>query len=152
MMMQDALPGIKRFLKPLNLAPLATTYVLGFIAGFVAHLGRMSASQAAQAVRSNARHRGNVVRFLASQGWSGDWCVLQQLAELLLAAEAAGGGTWFFILDQTLAGQQGQKTENTFSTGNRQRRPAKGRRFQKYKYARKSCHFFVVGLLITPSG
>lgn len=152
MMMQDALPGIKRFLKPLKLAPSATTYVVGFLAGFVAHFGRMSASQAAQAIRSNARHRANVVRFLATQGWSGDWCVLHQLAELLLAAEAARGGTWLFILDQTLAGQQGQKTENTFSTGNRQRRPRQGRRFQKYTYARKSCHCFVVGLLITPRG
>jgi len=74
------------------------------------------------------------------------------LAELLLAAEAARGGTWLFIVDQTLAGQQGQKTENTFSTGNRKRRPRQGRRFQKYTYARKSCHCFVVGLLITPSG
>lgn len=150
--MQDAFPGIKRFLKPVHLSAVARGYVLCFIAGFVAHLGRMSASQAAGAVRSNARHRGNVVRFLAKQGWSHDWCVLRQLADWLLEAEAARGGTWLFIVDQTLAGQQGQKTENTFATGNRQRRPRKGRRWQKYTYARKSCHCFVVGLLITPGG
>jgi Transposase DDE domain len=152
MMMQDALPGIKRFLKPVHLSAVATGYVISFVAGFVAHLGRMSASQAGQAVRTNARHRGNVVRFLAKQGYSHDWCVLGQLADLLLEAEAARGGTWLFIVDQTLAGQQGQKTENTFSTGNRQRRPRQGRRFQKYTYARKSCHCFVFGLLITPGG
>lgn len=152
MMMQDALPGVKRFLKVVKIEPWIQGYIIGFIAGFVAHLGRMSASQAAQAIRTRARHRGNVVRFLAKQRWSGDWCVLEQVAELVLGAEAARGGTWVFNLDQTLVGQQGQKTENTFSTGNRKRRPCKGRRFQKYKYARKSCHCFVMGLLLTPSG
>jgi hypothetical protein len=152
MMMQDALPGIKRFLRQVKIQPWIKGYIICFIAGFVAHLGRMSASQAAQAVRTQSRHRANVVRFLANQGWSGDWCVLEQLAQLVLEAEVAHDGTWTFILDQTLTGQQGQKTENTFSTGNRKRRPCKGRRFQKYKYARKSCHCFVVGLLLTPSG
>jgi hypothetical protein len=152
MMMQDALPGIKRFLKPVKIEPWIKGYIVCFVAGFVAHLGRMSASQAAQAVRTQARHRANVVRFLAKQGWSGDWCVLEQLAQLVLQAEAARGGTWTLILDQTLVGQQGQKTENTFSTGNRKRRPCQGRRFQKYTYARKSCHCFVMGLLLTPSG
>jgi Transposase DDE domain len=112
----------------------------------------MSASQAAQAVRTRARHRANVVRFLAKQRWSGDWCVLEQLAQLVLEAERARGGTWIFIMDQTLTVQQGKKTENTFSTGNRKRRPCKGRRYQKYKYARKSCHCFVMGLLVSPSG
>jgi DDE family transposase len=152
MIMQDALPGIKCFLKPGKIEPWIKGYIICFIAGFVAHLGRMSASQAAQAVRTRARHRANVVRFLAKQGWSGDWCVLEQVAQLVLTAEAARGGTWVFIMDQTLVGQQGQKTENTFSTGNRKRRPCKGRRFQKYQYARKSCHCFVMGLLLTPSG
>jgi hypothetical protein len=152
MMMPDALPGIKRFLGAAKLDPLAQAYVIQFIATFVGHCGRMSASQAAQTIRTQARHRANVVRFLAKRNWSGDWCVLQQLAHLLLAAEAARRGTWVFILDQTLCGQQGQKTENTFGTGNRKRRACKTRRYQKYKYARKSCHCFVVGLLLTPSG
>jgi hypothetical protein len=152
MIMQDALPGIKRFFKAVRLEPWIEGYLICFIAGFVAHVGRMSASQAAQAVRTRARHRANVVRFLAKQRWSGDWCVLEQLAQLVLEAEAARGGTWVFLMDQTLTVQQGQKTENTFSTGNRKRRPCKGRRYQKYKYARKSCHCFVMGLLITPRG
>ena len=152
MIVQDALPGIKRFLKVLRLDPCMEGYLICFIIGFIARVGRMSASQAAQAVRTRARHRANVVRFLAKQRWSGDWCVLEQLGQLVLEAEAARGGNWVFIMDQTLTGQQGQQTENTFSTGNRKRRPCKGRRYQKYKYARKSCHCFVIGLLITPSG
>ena len=152
MIMQDVLPGIKRFFGAVKLDPLVQVYVISFVASFIDHNGRMSASQAAQAIRTQARHRANVVRFLAKQGWSGDWCVLEQLAQLVLEAEAAGAGTWVFILDQTLCGQQGKKTENTFSTGNRKRRPCKNRRYQKYKYARKSCHCFVMGLLLTPSG
>ena len=152
MIMQDALPGIKRFFKAVKLELWVEGYLICFIAGFVAHLGRMSASQAAQAIRTRARHRANVVRFLARQRWSGDWWVLEQVANLMLEAEAARRGTWIFILDQTLTGQQGRHTENTFSTGNRKRRPCKGRRYQKYKYARKSCHCFVMGLLVTPSG
>ncbi len=61
-------------------------------------------------------------------------------------------GRYVFIVDQTLHGQQGQLTENTYSTGNRQRRPRKGVRYSSYEVARKSCHCFVMGLLITPSG
>ena len=48
--------------------------------------------------------------------------------------------------------QSGKKTENTYSTGNRKRRSRKGRRYGKHKHARKSCHSFTFGLLITPSG
>jgi hypothetical protein len=51
-----------------------------------------------------------------------------------------------------LISQAGTKTENTYSTGNRQRRPRKGRRYGKTKHARKNCHSFTMGLLITPSG
>jgi hypothetical protein len=69
----------------------------------------------------------------------------------LLARESDKG--WFvFKIDATLCSQAGLKTENTYSTGNRQRRPAKGRRFGKQKHARKSCHSFTMGLLTTPSG
>lgn len=56
------------------------------------------------------------------------------------------------MIDQTLYSQQGDMTENTYSTGNRQKRPRNGRRYSKYKHARKRCHCFVMGLLITPSG
>src|SRR6266567_2910506 len=112
----------------------------------------MSASQAAKAIRSQARHRAQLARFLARQQWSKNWAVLTAVADLLLQAEAQRDGTWLFILDQTYCGQQGQQTENTFSCGNRSRRPKKGRRYQKRQLAKRSCHGFVMGLLITPSG
>jgi hypothetical protein len=112
----------------------------------------MSASAAASALRSHARHRAQIVRFLARLNWSRDWLLLTTMADLLLQAEARRDGTWIFILDQTYVGQQGQKTDNTFSCGNRSRRPKKGRRYNKRKMARRSCHGFVMGLLLSPSG
>src|SRR5437660_11256373 len=112
----------------------------------------MSASQAAGAIRSQARHRAQVARFLARLHWSKDWAVLNAVAGLLLQAEAQRRGRWLLLLDQTYCSQQGQKTENTFSCGNRTRRPKKGRRYQKRKSAKRSCHGFVMGLLLTPSG
>lgn len=152
MILQDVLPGSKRFLKALVLKEWDQGLLLSLIAAFVTHLGRMSASQAAGAIRSRARHRAAVVRFLARVGWSDDWNVLAQLSQRLLEAEQRRSGLWIFIVDQTLCGHQGDKTENTYSTGNRQRRPRQGRRYSKYKYARKRCHCFIMGLLLTPSG
>ena len=152
MMMLDALPGCKRFLRSAKTSPQVMEFLIRLIAAFTSHLGRMSASQAAGAIRTQARHRAAVIRFLAKQKWSGDWHVLEQLAGVVLEAEASRRGPWVFILDQTLCGQQGRKTENTFSTGNHKRRSSQVRRHQKYTYARKSCHCFVMGLLLTPSG
>ena len=151
MIMDDALPGIKSFFKPTTLKPNAVSMLVRLVAAFTCHIGRMSAAQAAGSIRSQARHRAAMVRFLAQVKWSRDWSVLTQLADLLLQAENRRQGTWVFIVDQTYCGQQGQKTENTFSRANYRPRPKKGQRRQK-KYAKRSCHGFVMGLLLTPSG
>jgi len=151
MMMQDAMPRIKRFFGPVGLDLYVQGFLIRLVAAFVIHVGRMSATQAAGAIRTEARHRAAVIRFLAKLNWSDDWKVLTQLAELVLQAEQRRGGTWIFIVDQTYCGQQGQKTENTFSRANYRPRPKKGNRRQK-KYAKRSCHGFVMGLLLTPSG
>jgi hypothetical protein len=149
--MQDALPGLKRFLKPVGLNERMSGLVVRCVVAFVMHLGRMAAARAATAVRSEPRHRAQLCRFLGRK-------LLRRLSPAavlrgqLLLLESRRSGTFLFLVDQTLASQQGGKTENTFSTGNRQRRPRKGRRYSKYKHARKSCHCFVKGLLITPSG
>jgi Transposase DDE domain len=149
--MDDALPGIKSFLQPTTLKPKAVAMVIRLVAAFTGHIGRMSAAQAAGAIRSQARHRAAVVRFLGQMRWSRNWAVLTEVADLLLQAESQQPGTWVFIVDQTYCGQQGQKTENTFSRANYRPRPKKGQRRQK-KYAKRSCHGFVMGLLLTPSG
>jgi hypothetical protein len=123
-----------------------------FIAASLSQTGRMSCSQAAAAVRTQARHRAQVARFLARDRWAKDWAVLVACADLLLAQEAQRGGTWLFLLDQTHVGQQGRKTENTFSRGNYRPRPKNSSLRKQKKHARRSCHCFVCGLLITPSG
>ena len=152
MIMQEALPRIKAFYEGIVKQPLVFDMLVRLMAAFIEHNGRMSATQAAGAIRTRAVHRAAVIRFLAKEGWGRDWRLLEQLAQRLLEQEDRPGGVWIFIVDQTLCSQQGDKTENTFSTGNRQRRPRQGRRYSKYKHARKRCHCFVMGLLITPSG
>jgi hypothetical protein len=149
--MQDALPGLKRFLKPVDLNERMLGLVIRCVVAFVMHLGRMAATRAATAIRSQPRHRAQVCRFLGRKLWR-RLSPAAVLRAQLLQMESNLSGRFFFLTDQTLASQQGSKTENTFSTGNRQRRPRKGRRYNKYKHARRTCHCFVKGLLITPSG
>jgi hypothetical protein len=151
MIMDDALPGIKAFFKATTLKPNAVGMLMRLVAAFTCHIGRMSAAQAAGAIRSQARHRAALVRFLGQLRWSRNWLGLTEVADLLLQAESRRQGTWVFIVDQTYCGQQGQKTENTFSRANYRPRPKKSQRRQK-KYAKRSCHGFVMGLLLTPSG
>src|SRR5262249_56156356 len=87
--------------------------------------------------------------FLARPRWR-QLDINSVLRQALLDREP-GDGLFVFIADATLASQAGAKTENTYSTGNRKRRPCKGRRYGKNKHARKNCHSFTMGLLITPS-
>ena len=150
MILPESLPAIKRFCKPV--AALTSLVALSrLIAGFIEHVGRMSASEAAGSIRTAACHRANVIRYLARVGVSRDWCLLQQLAEQLLEMESRRLGCWLFIVDQTFTGQSGAKTENTFSRANYRPRPRQSSRKQK-RWARRSCQGFVMGLLITPSG
>lgn len=148
--MQDALPGVKRFLKPLGLKESTERHVTCFIVAFIMHLGRMSAATASNAIRIHPRHRAQAMRFLARQCRTRDLAVLAQLAELLLAFEHRRGGRWLLIVDQTYCTHQGLKTENTFSHGQKAK-SGKDRRRRK-KLPRRRCHCFVMGLLITPSG
>jgi hypothetical protein len=143
---------IKRFLKKGTLAAATLGYWQRLMLAFIMHWGRMSASRAGEALRSDSRHRANVIRFLLKQQWSPNWLENYWQALLVLEQECQRDGLWLFILDQTCCSQQGQLTPNTVSTGNRQRRPCKGRRYGKKKYAKKSQHIFVMGLLITPGG
>jgi Transposase DDE domain len=151
MIITAALPKIKSFLRPANLSAATLGLLVRLITAFCQHPGRMSADAAAKAVRSQTRHRAQIARFLARCHWSKNWAVLHDVADLLLQQEARHDGTWLFILDQTYCGQQGQKTENTFSRANYRPRKKKSDRKQK-KTARRSCHGFVCGLLLTPSG
>ncbi len=149
-MVADLLPGLKRFLRPVGVSEAARGMVVRLVAGFLLHAGRMSCLQAAGAVRSEARHRAQVGRFLERPRWQ-EHNLNAILRQSLLDRESARG-LFVFIIDASLCSQQGRKTENTYSTGNRMRRPRKGRRYNQHKHARRTCHSFTMGLLTTPSG
>jgi len=149
-MVTDSLPGVKRWISRVGFSDTARLLAIRVIVAFVLHAGRMSCLQAAGAVRCEPRHRAQISRFLARPRWR-KLDINSVLRQDLLDREA-GQGMFVFIIDATLCGQAGKKTENTYSTGNRKRRPRKGRRYGKNKRASKSCHSFTMGLLITPSG
>ena len=125
LIMQDALPLFKSFLKSVSLKPRARELVLRCVIAFLMHLGKMSASRAAGAVRTDARHRGQVSRFLGRGYWRR--CdLLGQLRAQVLAMEARQG-TFIFNIDQTYCSQQGKLTENTIIRGQKRKRPRRAR-------------------------
>jgi hypothetical protein len=149
LIIQDALPQIKLFWKPVAMSERARGLAIRCVVAFLMHLGKMSASDAASSVRTEARHRAQLCRFMGRGYWR-RLDLLGPLRAALLELESRDG-LFLFDIDQTFCGQQGKLTENTFSRGNKTKRPTKSKRQQK-KYARRSCHCFVMGLLITPSG
>ena len=149
-MVADSLPGLKRWTAGLGLKDSAKLLLIRVVVAFLLHAGRMSCLQAAGVVRGEARHRAQISRFLARPRWR-KLNINSILRQRLLEREAADG-LFVYIIDATLTSQAGKKTENTYSTGNRKKRPRKGRRHGKYKHAQKNCHSFTMGLLVTPSG
>jgi len=149
-MVADSVPGLKRCLHTAGLRRAVAQTVMRMVIAFVTHSGRMSCLQAAGSIRSETRHRAQIGRLLCRPNLRVP-DLNNSLRQDLLRREA-GKGPFIFIIDATLCSQAGAKTENTYSTGNRQRRPKKGRRYGKQKHARKQCHCFTMGLLITPSG
>lgn len=149
-MVADLVPGLKRCLRGLNLREAAMQMVLRVVIAFIFHSGRMSCLQAAGSIRTQVRHRAQVGRLLGRRFFR-RLDLNTTLRQDLLAREL-GRGPFIFKIDATLRSQAGIKTENTYSTGNRQRRPVQGRRYGKQKHARKSCHSFTMGLLTTPGG
>lgn len=149
-MVADSVPGLKRLIGTLGLKDSAKLLVIRVVVAFLFHAGRMSCLRAGGAVRSEARHRAQINRFLARPRWR-KLDINSILRQHLLELEIANGD-FVYIVDGTLISQSGKKTENTYSTGNRKRRPCRGRRYGKHKHARKNCHSFTMGLLITPSG
>ena len=146
----ESASSLKAFIAKTSLHDLARAFVLRMALTFIMHRGRMSCSQAAGCIASETFHRGQLTRFLARPRWQRD-DFNAPLRMALLKMETVKG-KFFFIIDATLSSQSGRKTQNTHSTGNRKRRPRKGRRYNKKKVTPKRCHSFTFGLLITPSG
>jgi hypothetical protein len=101
MIFQEALPHIKTFLKPVALGRCAQALVIRCMIAFLMHLGKMSASQAAGAVRTDARHRAQISRFLGRASWKRT-DLLGPLRAALLELEAQKDGLFLFDVDQTL--------------------------------------------------
>lgn len=154
-MVAESVRTLKGFLALTELEPLALGMVLRMVLALIWHRGRMSCSAAAGSVASETVPRGELTRFLARPRWQKvDFNA--PLRKALLAKEAQRG-RFIFIVDATLVSQAGAKTQNTHSTGNRQRRPKQrrpkqGRRYNAKHVVRKKCHTFTFGWLITPSG
>ena len=146
----ESAAALKSFLAYSALGDLAQTMVLRMVLAFILHRGRMSCSQAAGSIGSHTVHRGELTRFLARPRWQ-KRDFNGPLRNALLKRESKRG-KFIFLVDATLVSQAGRKTENTYSTGNRGRRQAKGRRYQKKKIVYKKCHSFTFGLLLTASG
>lgn len=143
--------GLKSFLAHTGLNPLARTMLLRMVLAFIMHRGRMSCSAAAGSIASEPIHRGELTRFMARPRWQRQH-FNNPLRKALLAREIRRG-KFLFLIDATLVSQAGRKTQNTYSTGNRQRRQIKkGYRYNKQKVVYKKVHNFTFGLLITPSG
>ena len=142
--------SLKRYVQKTGLAEFAQAMVLKMMLAFMMHRGRMTCSYAAGSVATEPLHRSQVTRFLARPRWQKQ-DFNAPLRAALLEMEV-GKGEFLFIIDATLTSQAGRKTQNTYSTGNRKRRPRKGRRYNNKKVVHKKCHSFTFGLLITPSG
>ena len=146
----DSARSLKRYLSHTLCSDYAQGMMLLMVLGFILRRGRMSCLHAAGVVATEAIHRGELTRFLSRPRWQkADFNA--PLRKRLLMLESRRG-KFLFIVDGTLVSQSGQKAQNTYSTGNRTRRPRKGRRYNKKKIVRKTCHSFTFGVLITPSG
>jgi hypothetical protein len=149
-MVPELLPGLKRWMAALELKDRTKLLVARVVIAFLLHAGRMSCLQAAGIVRCEVRHRAQIGRFLARPRWRK--VNINAVCRKYLLDRQPPDGEFVYIVDATLISQSGKRTENTFSTGNRKRRPRKGRRYGKNKRSRKNCLSFTTGLLITPSG
>ena len=152
MIMQDSVPGLKTFLNFLTRDKVRRSYVARFVIAFGFHCGRMSARATAEALPCEARHRGQVSRFAQRCGLGDNSRSYQRLAEQVMSCSASEKGLTVIAVDKTCISRQGLKSSNTFSTGNRRRRPRRGRRYQKNKTAPRRCHAFVVALVMLPNG
>jgi hypothetical protein len=150
MIFSTSLPRFKSFLGDFSAKSSDLSNSLLFIIPFVLPLCRRSVAAAARSVLTDFRDAGWLLR------WLGSSCAPEAIlaaaqVQLQIAARDASDRLHLLILDSTYHGQQGKNTQNTISTGNKQKRPQKSNRHQK-KHNRHSGHCFVFALLLTPNG
>src|SRR5262245_59542625 len=150
MIFSTSLPRFKAFLGDSCRKATDLACCLLFITPFILPAARRSVAAAARSILDDARDAGWLLRWL---GWSSAPAALLAAAQhrLLTAAAATPSRLHVLVLDSTQHGQQGRRTQNTFSRGNTRQRPRKSDRKQKPAH-RRSCHCFVFALLLTPQG
>jgi hypothetical protein len=107
MMMQDAWPAVKSFLRIAKFSEHAQSFVVRMMIAFMFHTGRMCASEAATAVRTDTRHRAQVSRFLAGSGLANGSNEYRCLAAAVIQSESQRRGRWLFVIDKTCTSRQG---------------------------------------------
>jgi hypothetical protein len=147
MIFAESLPVAKSFFAAVPLPASSVELITRFVVACLSTL--RSACQAADAIRTDPRHRAQLVRFLARQGWARDWITLGRLADLVLDGCLREQGDWLFLLDQTTHTTTGRHAQNTFCCRNSKRRKRNSKRKQKPTPPRLN-HLFVCGLLISP--
>jgi hypothetical protein len=152
MIMQDCIPAFKTFLNLLPVGDVAREYLARFVTAFAFHYGRMSACAAAEALPCQSRHRGQVSRFAQNSELGDGSAAYRSLVQAALLSDPGRSGRAVIAVDKTNVSCQGRQATNTFSTGNRQRRPRRGRRYQRHKTAPRRCHAFIVALVLLPDG
>jgi Transposase DDE domain len=157
MILGQTLPHGKTFFRLLGLTACSLLHATRFLLACCLEGPRLSTAQVAGCVRTAPCHRGNVLRFLRRLPaiLRDDW--LEAVFGNRLAQEPPGG-TWLFILDQTYCGHNSTRLQNAYSTSPRGQRIPKAKKDRKDKRNKRkkqpqhSCHCFVFGLLITPTG
>lgn len=147
MIFGESLPGWQKFIAVASLPATTALMLARLVVAMVG--GNHSAAAAGNSIRVCNRHRAQVFRFLARQGWSKNWLTLQQATQLLLERVLSEKGIWIANFDQTYTSTAGACVENTFRRANKNNRSKKGNRHQKKSPSLRN-HCFVFGLLISP--
>src|SRR5947209_8676927 len=147
MIFSQSLPFAKAFFAAAGLPPSTVGLLTRFVVACLSTL--RSASQAADSIRIDPRHRAQLVRFLARHGWARDWLTLGRLADVVLDACLHERGDWLFLLDQTTHTTTGRHAQNTYCCRNSKRRH-KGSNRKHKKTPPRLNHVFVFGILVSP--
>jgi hypothetical protein len=150
MIFSTSLPRFKSFLGDFSCKSSDLACCLLFLSPFLLPTCRRSVSAAARSILNDFRDAGWLLRWLGLSTAPQAMLAAAQV-QLQTAARDAKDRLHLLILDSTYHGQQGKSTQNTISTGNKQKRPTKSDRHQK-KHNRHSGHCFVFALLLTPNG
>jgi hypothetical protein len=150
MIFATSLPRFKSFLGDFVPKTSDLSCCLLFITPFLVPTCRRSVAAAARSVLDDVRDAGWLLRWLGGSSAPAALLAAAQ-NQLLHAARDKAERLHVLVIDSTMHGQQGQKTQNTYSCRNTKKRPTKSERHQK-KFHRRSEHCFVFALVLSPNG